>query len=460
MLLSTIKENLILTLPILLTRLLGITSNLIAMILIAKLGTDALSASALMMGIFSVCVLLVMAFSFSVCAIISEACGSNNNIRVGKILFSSIFLNSLLAIPFMCFFYYISPILVFLHQPPHVSYLVGLYFHGMMIGYLPLLWANVIEQFFVGIKHPRYILYLSTISLFIMPLLTHLLMFGSDAYPALGMYGAGLAVSMMSFISFFYLLAVVIFKRWHVKYHLFGLWTKLDVVLMKKLYQLGWPIALQFSGEFLAYIFITIMMGWLGVAALAAQQVILQFTTVIVMIPASVSQATAVIVGQVRAKHTEKLISYHVNVSLIIVSFLMGMVALLYLSIPEHLINIYLENNNANNAQILTLASALLAITAFSQCFDGVKNVLAGAFRGLQETKIPMMIGMLTLWVISIPLAYYFGFILHQGAIGVRLGFTIGIACGAILLWVCWYAKMNNGTIFILPAMVKRVFYF
>jgi multidrug resistance protein, MATE family len=443
MLLNAIKENIKLTFPILLTRLLGITSNLIAMILIAKLGTEALSASALIMGVFSVCVLLVMSFSFSVCAVIAEACGSHTDDRVGAIIISSIFLNTLIAIPFMLFFYYISPILIWINQPPQVAYLVGLYFHGMIIGYLPMIWASILEQFFIGIGKPRYIVYLSIISLFVMPLLSYLFMFGKGWFPALGMLGAGYAVSIMAVSSLLYLLAIVVTKRWHKKYNLFTLDRKLDFSLVKKLYYLGWPIAFQFAGEFIAYTFITIMMGWLGVIALAAQQVILQFTTVIVMIPTSVSQATAVLVGQARGRHDEKLISYHVNIALAIVSILMGIVALIYLSIPEILIRIYLVIDHPKNTSILTLTTTLLAITALSQCFDGVRNVLAGAYRGLQETKTPMLMGTMTLWLISLPLAYYLGFVLHQGAIGVRWGFTIGIICGTGLLALCWYANIN-----------------
>ena len=457
MLLSAIKENITLTLPILLTRLLGITSNLIAMILIAKLGAEALSASALIMGIFSVCVLLVMSFSFSICAIVAEACGSDNHARVGTIITSSIFLNTLLAIPFMIFFYHISSILIWLNQPPQVAHLVGLYFHGLLIGYLPMIWASILEQFFIGISRPRHIVYLSVIGLLVMPAISALFMFGKFGFPALGMLGAGYAMSVMSVISLLYLITLIVLKKWHQKYSLFAFEKKLDVVLIKKLYQLGWPIALQFAGEFLAYTFITIMMGWLGVIALAAQQVILQFTTVIVMIPTSVSQAIAVLVGQANGRRDAKRVNYHVNIALAIVSILMGSIALIYLLIPETLIHIYLDVENPKNLAILSLTTALLGITALSQCFDGVRNVLAGAYRGLQQTKTPMLIGTFTLWCISIPLAYYLGFVLHQGAVGVRWGFTIGIAFGASLLAICWYANLNVTRFFAEFFLKKRM---
>lgn len=448
MLLNAIKENIALTFPILSTRLLSVMSNLIAMILIAKLGTEALSASALIMGIFGVCMLFVMSFSFSVCGLVAEANACQNPAKVGSIIYSSLLLNTILAIPFLAFFYYAATILIWFKHPPDVAHLAELYFRGMLVGYLPMIWAGVLEQFFIGIGQPRYMMYLSIGSLLIMPLLCEIFIFGKFGFTAMGMFGAGFAVSAMSILTLFFLFAIIAAKRLHQKYVLLDCEKKWDAALIKKLYSLGWPIALQFSSEFLAYSFMTLMMGWLGVIALAAQQIILQFTTIIVMIPTSVSQATAVLVGKTNGCGDKKLVRYHVNIALGIVSILMGLVAFIYLLIPETLINIYLEIDKAQNRPVLTLTTTLLVITALSQFFDGVRNVLAGAYRGLQETKIPMIIGTMTLWFISIPLAYYLGFGLHHGAIGVRWGFIIGIACGASILAMRWYANINLFRIF------------
>src|SRR3990167_3413646 len=214
MLFNAIKNNLKLSMPILLTRLLGITSNLIAMLLIAKLGPVALSASALVMGIFSVCILLVMAFSFSVCALIAQAYAKKQNDEVGKIFTASLILNTLLALPFMLAFYNVTNILLLIHQPPAVAALTGDYFRGLLIGYLPMIWANIIEQFFVGLGKPRYIVYLSVLGLLVMPLLSKIFIFGAFGIPAMGMLGAGYAVSATSIFSLFFLLSIIVIKKW------------------------------------------------------------------------------------------------------------------------------------------------------------------------------------------------------------------------------------------------------
>lgn len=444
MLLNAIKNNLKISMPILLTRLLGIASNLIAMLLIARLGPDALSASALVMGIFSVCVLLVMAFSFSVCALVASANGQQKNEDVGNVMISSFIFNSILAIPFILLFYNITPLLLLLHQPTQVAILTGQYFHGMLFGYLPMIWASILEQFFVGIGKPRYIVYLSIIGVFVMPLFSFAFIFGYGGFPAMGMLGAGYAVSATSLFSFIFLMILIFGKQWHSKYHLMNLKIMTANLMFKKLYQLGWPIALQFGGEFLAYTLITVMMGWLGVIALAAQQIILQFTSVVAMVPTSVSQATAMLVGQAKGRADDQQIKYQVNISLMVVTSLMFVIAMIYLIMPTTLAHFYLNVNDPQNAAILALATTFFAITALSQCFDGIRNVLAGAYRGIQNTKTPMWISFIFLWGVSIPLAYLLGFTFHTGAIGVRWGFAIGIILGSITIAYSFYSLCSK----------------
>lgn len=437
------KETTTLALPILFTRLLSVSSNFFAMIMMAKLGTEALSASAFIMGIFSVCVLLVMSFSFPVCAVVAEASGNRNDSEIGKIITSSLILNTILTLPCMLIFFFISPILSSLHQPAPIAHLVSLYFQGMMWGYLPMIWSGVLEQLFIGLSKPKHMLYLSIISLILMPVLSMILMFGYIGFPKLGILGAGYAASITSIINLLYLIMIIIKKNWHTKYRLFYFKTQSRFIAMKKLSQLGWPVALQFTSELTAYLFITIMMGWVSVMALASHQIILQFTSMVVMIPMSISQATSVLVGFARGCKDEIRIKQYAHSALILVSIVMSLIACLYLLIPKSLIQIYLDVHQPHNAALVSLTIMLLSITALGQCFDGIKNVLAGAYRGIQETKFPMMIGTLSLWLISIPCAYYLGFVLSQGAIGIRIGFTIGVIAGTFLLIVGWYKNKS-----------------
>ena len=56
--------------------------------------------------------------------------------------------------------------------------------------------------------------------------------------------------------------------------------------------------------------------------------------------------------------------------------------------------------------------------------------------RGVQDTKVPMIIAAFSYWGIGMPCSYVLGFVADMGAIGVWLGLVIGLAVAAVLLMI------------------------
>jgi len=117
----------------------------------------------------------------------------------------------------------------------------------------------------------------------------------------------------------------------------------------------------------------------------------------------------------------------------------MLLIGLVYVLMPSILAHIYIDIDNPHNAETLALVKVFFIITAISQCFDGIRNVLAGAYRGIQETKTPMRVSISMLWIFTMPFAYFLGFTLHGGAVGIRWGFAIGMILASCLLAKYWY---------------------
>ncbi len=80
------------------------------------------------------------------------------------------------------------------------------------------------------------------------------------------------------------------------------------------------------------------------------------------------------------------------------------------------------------------------------QLVDGIQVTAAGALRGLKDTRIPLLIGILAYWVIGLPCGYTLGLVLGFGGVGLWWGFVIGLAVAAgILTWRFSKAALHSG---------------
>ena len=65
---------------------------------------------------------------------------------------------------------------------------------------------------------------------------------------------------------------------------------------------------------------------------------------------------------------------------------------------------------------------------------DGAQVIALGLLRGVQDTRVPMILAALSYWAIGIPCSYLLGFVLGWEGVGVWLGLVVGLACAAIAL--------------------------
>jgi MATE family multidrug resistance protein len=82
----------------------------------------------------------------------------------------------------------------------------------------------------------------------------------------------------------------------------------------------------------------------------------------------------------------------------------------------------------------VALAATLLAVGATFFIVDGVQTVAAGSLRGLNDTRIPMIFAALSFWVIGFATSYTLAFPARLEAIGIWIGFTVGLGVYALLL--------------------------
>ncbi len=65
-----------------------------------------------------------------------------------------------------------------------------------------------------------------------------------------------------------------------------------------------------------------------------------------------------------------------------------------------------------------------------------MQGIAAGALRGLNDTRVPMLFAAVSFWLIGFPSAYVLAFPAGLGAVGIWIGFSLAVATfAALLVW-------------------------
>jgi multidrug resistance protein, MATE family len=93
---------------------------------------------------------------------------------------------------------------------------------------------------------------------------------------------------------------------------------------------------------------------------------------------------------------------------------------------------------------VIDLTAVLLMVGATFFVADGIQTVAAGALRGMNDTRIPLLFAAISYWLIGFPAAYGLAFRTELGAIGVWIGLSCGTAVYAVLLILRFLRLANH----------------
>ncbi|MBS0358544.1 MAG: MATE family efflux transporter [Proteobacteria bacterium] len=433
------KKIMRLALPMAATQLMTNGSAFLCMAMLAKLGHDVLAASALIYSISLSAILSGASLLFSLSILVGHAYGAKEYLNIGSLMQHAWLFALLMSVPFILFFWNIYPILIFFKQDPTIAHIVQEFFRAYIWRVAPIFLAICNQQFLYGTHKQKIDLFANILGIIVLLTSSYLLIFGKWGFPKLGVAGLAYAIAIQAWFYLFFTTACMRFIDDFKCFSLFHNRLNQNWDSLRRLFKIGWPISLQISGELLSFLVGSIFIGWLGTNPLAAYQVITQYNFLIVIPIFAIAQASGILIGQAYGSKNFFEIRKLGQASVRVTTIIGTMAGLIFICFPKILSIPYLDIHNPANQEVLHLIVVLFIVLAFAQCLDGIRNTLIGSLRGLLDTRAPMIIGLLTIWLIGIPLGYLLGFSFHLGAVGVMLGWTIGMLTGAVILAYRWH---------------------
>jgi multidrug resistance protein, MATE family len=431
-------------LPMVGSQLIYTTSGFLCMTMLASLGHQVLAASALIFVIQTSLMVTGISVLFSVSVLVGHAHGANNYPIAGNYLQQGWTLALIMSLPIILLFWYIDSILIFFGQSRSIASIVHTYFHTFVWAVAPGLLAVANMQFGYGIQRKQLMFSISLCSVMIFLLSAYCLIFGKIGLPKLGVAGLGVAYAVQYSFSLIVSTLFFGFNKEFKKFDIFRYRVYQHGEYFIQMFKIGWPISVHMGGEMLSLFVSSILIGWLGVTALAAYQIVNQYYFLLVIPLFSLSQACGILVGHACGAKQFDSIKQLSHAALIIVAMISLAIACAFLTIPTHLAALYLDVTKPANAATLHLTISIFSIIAVAQFFDSIRNILVGMLRGLFDTRFPMYMSMFTIWVISLPLGYLLAFKLHFGAVGFALGSASGMLIGVTVMAFRWHATVSK----------------
>jgi len=322
-------------------------------------------------------------------------------------------------------------------QDPGTSALAGDYLAIAGWGILPGLMVMVLKSALAALERTGVVLWVTLAAVALNIVINYALIFGNLGMPELGVRGAAIASVSVNVASF---LVLALYVQSALPEHaMFSRLWRPDWEALARVFRLGWPIGITNLAEVGLFAASSVMMGWLGTLQLAAHGIALQITSVIFMVHVGLSNVATVRAGQAQGRADGQGLRDGARVVLAVSGLVALGTVVVFLAVPEVLIGLFLSPDDPDRPAVIAVGVMLLAAAALFQVVDAAQVMALGLLRGVQDTRVPMVIAALSYWAVGVPASYVLGFPLGMGGPGIWLGLALGLAlAGVFMLWRFW----------------------
>ena len=426
-----VRATLALAAPIVLAQLAQMSMSFVDVVMVGRLGTEAMAAIVLGSTTYFTLSLICVGVLVAVQPTVAQAVGAGDDDAAARGARQGLWLATILGVPFTVALGFAEPALLAAGQAPETAALAADYIGAIRWGFVPNLWFTALRGLCEGDSRPRPVLVVTLLGVAANAGLNWVLMFGALGAPALGLVGTGWS-SALTITVMFVALAVVVRRGALGRFRVFAGLRRPDSEALGALFRLGWPIGVGFGLEAGLFSAATLLAGRLPDAetALAAHQIALNAASVTFMVPLGIGMAGGVRVGQAAGAGDLAAAARAGWTAAGLGAAFMTLSALVFWLAPGVVVWIYA--GSAPDPAVAGLAASLLGVAAVFQLFDGVQAAVTGALRGLKDTRVPMLIAAVAYWGVGLTVASVVGLRMGWGATGLWWGLTLGLAVAAV----------------------------
>ncbi|PUB10962.1 MATE family efflux transporter [Paenisporosarcina sp. OV554] len=262
----------------------------------------------------------------------------------------------------------------------------------------------------------------------------YLLIFGKFGFPEMGVQGAAISSVLsrvIALVFFFWLLYQVV--EYRIK---FQFYITLSKEYIGRILHIGIPAAFEQVIYQVCQLVFIYYATYLGAEALAARQYATNISMFTFLFAIAIGMGTAIIVGRlVGANEKEEAYSrlWKSLKSALMITLTMVILVMIF---RYQLIELFTDN-----PEVIKIASSVLLLSIFLETGRTMNIVIINSLRAAGDARFPVIIGVFSMVLMSLPLGYFLVFYLNMGLPGIWIAIAVDEWTRATIMYFRWKSR-------------------
>lgn len=426
-----IKDILRIGIPIMLGQACIIILSFADNIMIGWYGVEELAASSFVNGIINLFIFTELGFACGLTPVVGSLFGRRDTEGIGKAVKDSLAANGAVGAAGLLVLAVIYAYLDRFGQEPDLLPLIRPYFAVIGISTVFALGFNTLKQFTDGICKPAVSMSILMGGNLLNIFGNWVLIYGKCGFPELGLLGAGLSTLISRIIMLAAFAAWIMTSRQFSQYREAFIRSRITRRGIRRLFGLGYPLALQTGMETSTFSVSAIMAGWIGATTLAAHQVTITISQICFMMMTGLATAVSVLVSNSFGKKDMEAVREYSSKG-----YLMILAVSAFFCTAIWIFRYPIIGMFTDSPEVTAAVLSLLVVLFTYQFGDGLQLCYCNALRGIQDVKPIMLMAFVSYYLIAIPAAYFLGFKAGLGITGIWIGFPVGLTMAGIFYYL------------------------
>ncbi|MGR6004615.1 MATE family efflux transporter [Bacillus cereus] len=425
--------------PLLLSNVLQSVGQLFGMVVVGRwLGVNDLATISAFFPLFFLLVSFVIGIGSGSSILIGQAFGAKNEDRLKAIVGTTLTFTFIIGVVLAIIGSIFAMDIMRLMGTPENIIEISVHYARILFISMPVLFLYFAYTTFMrgtgDSKTPFYFLIVSTaLNMILLPIL----IFGWLGAPKLDVYGATYASVISTVITFIVML--VYLKKKNHPLQLDGTvrkYLRMDGELLKLLLRLGIPASINMILVSLSEIAVIAFVNRYGSDATVAYGVVNQVASYVQMPAVSLGITVSIFAAQsIGANQFDRL--QKVVKAGIIMNYVIGgvLISLIYV-FSRDILSLFLTSQTT-----IEIAHSLVMITLWSYLIFGHAQIISATMRASGTVLWPTVIGVVSIWLVEVPVAYYLSYHTSLGIEGIWIGYPATFIVSLILQYA--YYKLS-----------------